>query len=298
MTALPALVLLAARLLVASAIFASSPETTARVAEPGGPTLLSARHAALADRLALNQYGQPIYLESGETQREVEGEVYALFDYPFALFGSALRGASEWCDVLMLHVNTKHCRATEEDGRTVLEMGLGAKGERDTHRMRLEYRLARVAPDYFAMQLHAETGPLATSDYRILVEAIPVAGGKTFMHLTYSYAYGLPGRLAMQVYLATSGRGKVGFTIVGRDTAGEPEYVGGVRGAVERNVMRYYLAIDAYLGALRAPAPERLEKRLNAWFTGTERYPRQLRELSRTEYLEAKRSEYQRQALR
>jgi hypothetical protein len=60
--------------------------------------------------------------------------------------------------------------------------------------------------------------------------------------------------------------------------------------------MRYYLALDAYLGALRTPESERMEKRLNAWFSATEQYPRQLREISRAAYLEMKRSEYQRQA--
>lgn len=289
---------LAVRIVLACAILVTAPWAPARVAAPEGAAQLNARHAALADKLARNQYGRPLYLESSESQRDVEGEVYAVFDYPFAAFGSALRDAPDWCEVLMLHVNTKHCRAVEEDGRTVLAMGLGAKGEHDTHRMELEYRPTRAAPDYFALQLSAQTGPLATSNYRIVIEAIPMDGGRTFIHLTYAYSYGLPGRLAMQAYLATSGRGKVGFTVVGRSAEGETEYIGGVRGAVERNVMRYYLAIDAYLQALREPAEQRLEKRLNAWFSATERYPRQLREVSRAEYLQAKRSEYQRQALR
>jgi hypothetical protein len=199
---------------------------------------------------------------------------------------------------MMLHVNTKYCRPVEDGGRTLLETGLGGKNEQtavDAYRMELEYRLVRAAPEYFAMQLHAQSGPLSTSNYRILVEAVPVEGGRTFMHFTYSYSYGLPGRLAMQAYLGTAGRGKVGFTVVGQGPGGAPEYVGGVRGAVERNVMRYYLAIDAYLGALREPAAERLEKRLQAWFTATEQYPRQLREVSRAEYLDTKRSEFRRQ---
>ena len=44
-------------------------------------------------------------------------------------------------------------------------------------------------------------------------------------------------QMAMQTYLATLGRGKSGFTS------------GGIRGEVERNTMRYYLAIDSYLAA-------------------------------------------------
>jgi hypothetical protein len=75
----------------------------------------------------------------------------------------------------------------------------------------------------------------------------------------------------------------------------EPQYIGGVRGMVERNTMRYYLAIEAYLGALAAPPAAQLERRLQAWFDATEKYPRQLRELDRAAYLEMKQREYRRQ---
>jgi hypothetical protein len=289
---------LVARLAIACAILMNPQASWARIAEPAGPAQLSARHAALAEKLNHNQFDRPIHLESSESSRDVAGEVYALFDYPFAAFSAALRGGRDWCDVLVLHVNTKYCRAVEEDGRTVLEMGLGAKNDQsagDAYRMDLDYRRTRAAPDYFAVQLQAQSGPLGTSNYRILVEAVPVEGGRTFMHFTYAYSYGLAGKLAMQAYLGTAGRGKVGFTVKGQRPGGEPEYVGGVRGAVERNVMRYYLAIDAFLGALRDPPAERLEKRLQAWFTATERYPRQLAETSRAEYLDMKRSAYRRQ---
>src|SRR5262249_37696411 len=150
--------------LIVWTIVTSAPAVAARIADSGGPGRMAAHLAALSGQLERNQYGRPIYLESSESQRDVEGEGYALFDYPFAGFSSALQGAADWCDVLMLHVNTKHCRAFETDGRTMLEMGLGGKGEQEQHRMELEYRLARAAPDYFAMQLQAPTGPLATSN--------------------------------------------------------------------------------------------------------------------------------------
>jgi hypothetical protein len=127
------------------------------------------------------------------------------------------------------------------------------------------------------------------------MEAAALEGGQTFLHFSYSYAYGLAGRLAMKAYLATTGRGKVGFTIIEQQAGAEPEYIRGVRGLVERNTMRYYLAIDAYLGAVAAPPGEQLEQRLETWFASTERYPRQLSEVERTAYLDMKRREYERQ---
>jgi len=66
-----------------------------------------------------------------------------------------------------------------------------------------------------------------------------------------------------------------------------------MRGVVERNAMRYYVAIEAYLGALTTPAPQQLEKRLSDWYAGIERYPLQLHEIERSEYLSMKRSEVQ-----
>jgi hypothetical protein len=64
---------------------------------------------------------------------------------------------------------------------------------------------------------------------------------------------------------------------------------------VERNAMRYYLAIDAYLDTMDAPQAQRVDKRINQWFTATERYPTQLHEMDRNTYVSMKRQEYERQ---
>ena len=99
----------------------------------------------------------------------------------------------------------------------------------------------------------------------------------------------------MQGYLATIGSAKVGFTSLGQQTGGQPDYIGGVRGVVERNTMRYYLAIDSYLAALNQPPAQQLNARFERWFDATEKYPMQLHEIDRDSYLSMKKSEYQRQ---
>jgi hypothetical protein len=68
-----------------------------------------------------------------------------------------------------------------------------------------------------------------------------------------------------------------------------------MRGVVERNTMRYFLAIEAHLGALSVPAAGRMEKSLRDWFAGSERYPRQLHEMEQGAYLSMKRREHLRQ---
>ena len=74
-------------------------------------------------------------------------------------------------------------------------------------------------------------------------------------------------------------------------SAAQPQYIGGVRGLLERNTMRYYLAIDAYLATLDKP----LDQRFARWFDATEQYPQQLHEVERSAYLQMKAQEAQRQ---
>ena len=165
----------------------------------------------------------------------------------------------------------------------------------NAYRVDFAYRVATQTADYLDVRLTADAGPFGTRHYRIALEAIPLESGRSFIHFSYSFSYGLVGRLALQVYLATIGRDKVGFAVTDTGSDGKPLYIGGMRGLVERNTMRYYLAIEAFLSAVSAPPQERLEQRLRGWFAAIERYPRQLHEMERGEYLDMKRKEVLRQ---
>jgi len=259
---------------------------------------LKARHVALREALASNQFQRPLYLESSESSASLKGEIYARIEQPFAVAGPALQGIDRWCDILILHLNVKQCRAGAPSAGDTLGLSIGRKFDQplaDAYRVEFAYKVVASRPDYLQVVLNADEGPLGTSRYRIVLEVVALDGANSFMHLSYSYAYGLAARLAMQGYLATVGRDKVGFSVVGSQTNGLPIYIGSTRGVVERNTMRYYLAIDAYLGALSAPAAQQLDKRLGDWYAGIERYPVQLHELERGEYLQMKYREVRRQ---
>ncbi|AOJ76943.1 hypothetical protein [Burkholderia ubonensis] len=263
-----------------------------------GAAALLDRYHSLGEQLKHNAFHRPLYLESSEASSSLKGDIYAVVDYPFALVNGRLndpaRGPANWCDVLILHLNTKYCHASAGSGGPVLDVNLGRKIEQklsDTYRVQFRYRVAAATPDYFQVDLSADSGPMSTKDYRIALEAIPVGDTRTFLHLTYAYGFGTMGRMAMKAYLGTIGRDKVGFTPASGASAGEPQYVGGVRGLLERNTMRYYLAIDAYLGTLDKP----LDQRLARWFDATEQYPQQLHEVDRAAYLQMKAKEIQRQ---
>ena len=149
----------------------------------------------------------------------------------------------------------------------------------DAYELEFDWRLAAATADYLSVQLTADEGPLSTRNYRIQVEAIPVDAKRSLIHMSYAYAYGFAARMAMQTYLTTLGRHKVGFSITGRNAEGKPIYIGGVLGLLERNTMRYYLAIDAYLVAYSLPPPEQFEKRIHEWYGSTQRYAPQLHEM-------------------
>jgi hypothetical protein len=263
---------------------------------------LREKYQSLTQQLAHNQFQRPLYLESQELPSALKGEIYGVLDYPFATVNAALndptQGPANWCDVLILHLNTKYCHASTNASGTVLAVNIGKKTEESlssSYRVQFNYRPAASSADYLRVELSAATGPLSTKDYRIVLEAIPVGESRTFIHLTYSYGYGTAGRFAMKTYLATIGSDKVGFSSTSDSSTADTQYIGGVRGLVERNTMRYYLAIDAYLAALSSPPNARLDKRLADWFDATEQYPRQLHEVSRADYMQMKHNEYQRQ---
>ena len=279
--------LVATLLAVSLAVCAS-----AIAAEPPGGGALQEKYQALQPQLTNNQFARPLYINSTESSSSIKGDIYAVVDYPFAQVRASLTTPAHWCDVLILHLNTKYCRPGPGQNPATLSMRVGKKHDQaidDAYRIDFNYRVPANGDDYFDVRLAADKGPIDTRDYRIQLEAVPLGDGRSFLHLTYSYSFGLASRVALRAYLATAGSDKVGFS---QDKSG---YVGGMRGTVERNTMRYYLAIDAFLSGLATPPAQQLEQRLQTWFSATERYPRQLHEVDKNEYLAMKRKEYARQ---
>ena len=271
---------------------------TTPLAQAQDAATLKARHASLRAALADNAFERPLVLESTEAAGGLKGDIYARIEMPFARLAPALQGTGHWCEILILHLNVKQCRAGAAPASDSLALIVGQKFDQplaDAYRVEFAYQVVASRSDYLQIVLHAGVGPLGTSDYRIVVEVVALDGQQSFVHLSYAYEQGLAARLAMQTYLATIGRDKVGFSVVGRQADGAPIYVGKLRGVIERNTMRYYLAIEAYLGALGTPPALQLAKRLNDWHSGVERYPRQLHELERSEYLAMKHGEVRRQ---
>lgn len=269
-------------------------------AEPTGADVLRATYRELRPKLEANVYGAPIHVESSEQDKLTRGEVYGVVAHPFARLAEALRTPREWCAIALLHLNIKTCTHERTGKGEWLNFYSGRKfyePPEKAYALRYAFRVEAARVGYLAVTLAAESGPLGTTDYRILFEAIPLESG-TFVHFRYAYRPSWISSVATASYLATLGSGKSGFTIIGHDHEGKSKYVSGVRGIVERNAMRYYLAIQAFLESLGVPETQRTEKRFQRWFDLTEHYPAQLHELEKADYLKYKRQELAQQIAR
>src|SRR5688572_11899121 len=221
----------------------------AAAAQPSASSLRTS-YEKLAPSLAKSAFGRPMVLTSAETSNGLKGEVYGVVDHPLAKVSATLDTLAEWCDMLMLHLNNRACRV--DAAKKTLTLSVVPRYDRPIDQaveLTFQFLVVSAKPDYFEAKLTSGDGPFGTRNYRISVEGIPVENGKSFIHFSYAYDQGSATRVATRSYLATFGRGKVGFTVVGKQPSGEPELVSGMLGLVERNAMRYFLAVDAYLAA-------------------------------------------------
>jgi len=257
---------------------------------------------SLRTRMTNSPFKVPLIIESRQSTDDIKGEVYAEISHPFKTVSAALGSPQAWCDILILHLNTKSCAlkpgANGSATSPMLLMTVGKKIEKlsgSAFPIALIWKASQRKPDFLEVDLAADDGPLNTRNYRIVLKAAPTENGSTFIHLSYSYGYGTTAKFLMKAYLNTIGRNKIGFTVTGKQSNGEPIYVEGLLGLVERNTMRYHLAVEAYLGAMRLPEPMQFEKRIDDWFKASERYPQQLHEVNLGEYLDMKRTQHLRQ---
>ena len=82
-------------------------------------------------------------LESVQTSDDLKGDVYAVVDHPFAMVQQALQSADHWCDILILHLNVKRCRASGGAPKTI-NLNVGRKFDQpieDAYQLDFAYRV-------------------------------------------------------------------------------------------------------------------------------------------------------------
>ena len=285
------------RTLCGAVLFAAASLQLCAAAPTESATLAQAlrdTHQRLSDKLDRSSFGRPVQLDSSETPGGLEGDVYAVIDHPLSEVTAAFKGSAHWCELLTLHINNRRCKTGSAQGREMLTLYVVRRYDKPVDQafeLPFVYRVANATPEHLSVELSAASGPFGTSNYRVTLEAIALDAQKSFVHFSYGYDHNMMVRLATQAYLATFGRDKVGFTVMGKAPDGKPEYIRGLRGLVERNAMRYFLTLDAYLSSDAKDADERRQRH---WFAAAEQYPRQLHEVDLDTYLALKREDRQR----
>jgi hypothetical protein len=242
-------------------------------------------------------FGQPLQVRSEERSNLVSGEIRGIVDHPFETVASTFVRPGAWCDFLSLNPNIKACTFQMDGQETRLMLYIGTRKYRSPEAaVRQPYRFAvrTQQAQYAAISLGASEGLLGTKAHQFEFEAAGVAG-RTVIALRSSYEPSALSRLITTIYLATAGRDNVGFSRQGNGDTAANEYVKGVQGMIERGVMRYYLALKAFLDARDVPGNRQFESRLSLTYDLMDRYPAQLRQMDKAEYLDIKRRERENQ---
>lgn len=281
-------------------IFSAGCASAVENARQGQDILLDTYHRNMA-QLETNSFGFPLFLESFERGNRVHVDVYGIFDYPFDSVINELKEPANWCDIASLHTNVKACTYKELPGTWLLTFYIGSEvyqPPEKTDRVVYHYRNVEQQQGYLDITFNADAGPFSTKDHKMRLEALQLDEERTFVHVSYEYSDSALLRFAEKIYFLTLGRSKVGFTVAGTDKNGKPIYIGGPRGAIERNAVRYYFAILSFMNTLCYPEESRFNMRISEWYDIAGRYKKQLYELDKLDkkdYLTFKTKEHMNQ---
>jgi len=238
----------------------------------------------------------PFIIHSKEIDDRLSADIYGSIAWPFINVSEAIGMPANWCEFMPLNLNIKACVVQHKNGQPVIVLYAGRKyyePPEDAYQLAYQFSFHREN-ERASVVLKAKEGPMGTRDYRINIDAIP-DGESTLIHIHSSYRTSFTSRLGTQAYLATLGSDKIGFSVEKYTVQGKPVYIKGLRGIIERNAMRYYLALLTFVETANIPQAQKFEARIATWFDMTENYAAQLHELGRDEYLDAKRKEWRNQ---
>jgi hypothetical protein len=250
-------------------------------------------------RLAKKSFDFPLYLESADQGGKVNADVYGIIDHPFGNVYEMLSMPANVCDIANLHSEVKACTYRELPDGARLTIYVGRKPDQPVEEadpFTYSYQDLQALPGYMSFVLTAEKGPFGTKNHTMRFKALSLDSGRTFVQISYSYrspAF----RLFEKLYFATFGRGKVGFTVTGTDENGNPVYVGGARGSIERCAVLYFFGIKAFMNTSRCSGDRRFSGLISEWYDLTNRFRRQLFEMEKKDYIVLKTEERKKQIM-
>ncbi len=238
----------------------------------------------------------PLRIRSEQRGRQVRVEVFGILDHPIDQVVGEITDSAAVCEILLLNLNVKACTHQNTNKNSRLRIFVAGKRYSRPYRsfeIRPLHSVIKRSHQYLSMYLSAQKGVIGTGNYMVLVEAVPYKE-KTLIRFASSYRGSRVAKAAIQAYLRTFAREKIGFTVV--DDGEKREHVKGMQAVIERNAVRSYLAIQAYLETARSkPDAGHFERGMQRWYELTERHAKQLREIDRDSYFRNKRKEYRNQ---
>lgn len=253
------------------------------------PDELAAHYRDLTAQIKDSPFHAPVAVRSDELDNTVSAEVHGVLNQPFSVVAEVLGEAQAWCAFMTLSLHIKAC--TWNSATSTLTLYVGTKDYQtpeEAYEVQYGFKTNRQS-EQILVELESARGPMGTKRNRLAVEAMAI-NGETILHFKSSIEMSTASRLATTTYLATLGRHRIGFSLVD-DGEGEKTPIKGVQGMIERNAMRYYLALQTHMEQRKEPETHRFEQSINAWYDLTERYHDQLYEVSREDYIENKKNE-------
>lgn len=257
---------------------------------------LTKNREALVEWQATNQSGVEFFIRSESNHGVAETDIALFFDSIDLDEGTAiLSGPDAWCEVLFLHMNVKTCTYGKNEDDQWLKMYMGRKFYQKPKKdkaIELQFNSGLTDDGVNWVAMTADEGPFNTSDYYLGLFAIQAENG-IYVQLRSSQKTGRAASSAMNLYYKTLARDKIGFSVVGTDKKGNPEYSKGTQAMLERNVVRYLLAMRVFTQTHTISGLKGLQTRAKLWYDATERYAEQLHEVERDDFLHHKEKEYQ-----
>jgi hypothetical protein len=259
-------------------------------------TSRAGRHALLEkfqrleNKSPYSLHGISSYLDSFDEKNISGVDIYGVIEYPFEFVEKEFMAHANWCNIVILHPNIKACTYWGTDNNWRLILFNADKAEQTlANASPIEFKWSiNRQPGYFDILLRASEGPYSTKNHLFELEAAPRDEHRTLVHLRYSYEYGVLTSIFMKSYFAIFGGSKVGFSVTGKDSNNNPVYASGIRGLNERNVVRYYFAILAYMETRHSPVELSFEKSIGRWHDLASQYKKQLTPGEKKDYIARK----------
>ena len=239
-------------------------------------------------RMAASVFHRPLAVESRDADGRMSGEIAGDLGHPFASIARRLIEPAAWCDVIVLHINVKGC-AAQGNAVTVYSGRKFYEPLDRTYALRYTFRAVAVRPDYLRIELadrrkRAATAPATTNScWRPCRRANARSSPCAMRSGRRSRAVSPPPR-TWPPWAAASPDSR---SSAGTATAAPNGSVASAA-SCERNAMRNFLALDAWLATCDARDAELTLRRMAA-LTG--QYPAQLVEMPADEYVEMKQRE-------